>query len=177
MSQQFGIVAEFKTPHDVLNAVSELKKHGYAKIDVHSPFPIHGIDKALQLGQSKLPLIVFVGGLLGCSGGMLLQWWVSVVEYPLVISGKPLFSLPAFIPVAFELTILLSAICTVFGMFALNQLPRFNHGVFEHSRFRKATDDRFFVSVEATDAQYQVQKTKSLLEQLSAHAVEVIQES
>lgn len=173
-AQPFGIVAEFDSAGSLLNAASKLADQGYTKFDAHSPFPIHGMDDAMKLGQSKLPLIVFVCGLTGCLAGLGLQAWIHVIDYPLVIGGKPFFSLPAFIPVTFELTVLLSAFGTVFGMFALNKLPMPHHPVFNHSRFHEVTNDAFFISVEAKDPKYDAGRTKDFLSQLGGKNVEVV---
>ncbi|MCC6811008.1 MAG: DUF3341 domain-containing protein [Deltaproteobacteria bacterium] len=172
----FGIVAEFDSAKSLLHAAEKLSDQGYTVFDTHSPFPIHGMDDAMKLGQSKLPLIVFACAVVGFVSGLGLQAWVHNVEYPMIIAGKPDFALPAYIPVIFELTVLLGAFAAVFGMFGLNMLPRPNHPVFSHSRFHKASDDAFFVSIEAKDPKYDAAKTKDFLQQIGAKNVEVVHE-
>lgn len=168
----FGYVAEFDSPGKVLHAVEKLFDKGYTKVESYSPFPIHGMDKAMRLPTSRLTFIVFVCALLGGGGALYLQYWTSAVDYPLVISGKPFASWAAFIPVTFELTILLSAFGTVFGMFFLNRLPSWNDPVFNHSKFDRVSLDGFFVSIEAADPKFNTNETKSLLAELGGKNIE-----
>ena len=172
----FGIVAEFSSPQSLVDAASQLKASGYSSYDAHSPFPIHGMDDAMGLKLSVLPWIVLFGGFFGLTGGFGLQTWVATTAYPLIISGKPLFSYPAFIPVTFELMILFSAFGAVFGMFFLNKIPMLYHPVFKHSRFYKVTSDGFFISVEAKDSQFDVDKTTGLLKTLGGEHIEVLEQ-
>lgn len=172
----YGIVAEFDSAKSLLQAAEKLSDQGYTHFDAHSPFPIHGMDDAMKLGQSKLPLIVFACALTGTITGLALQTWVHNFEYPLVIGGKPFFALPAYIPVVFELTVLLGAFGAVFGMLALNKLPMPNHPTFSHSRFYKVTDDAFFVSIEAADPKYDASRTRDFLHQLGGKNIEVVNE-
>lgn len=172
---KFGIVAEFESPNSLLKAAKAVKEKGYINFDAHSPFPIHGMDDAMGLGQSPLGWIVFFGGLTGATLGMVLQWWTSAVDYPLIISNKPFFSFQAFIPVTFELMILFSAFSTVFGMFFLNSLPTLYHGTFNAPGFCDATSHRFFISVEGTDPNYDEKQTKSFLESIGALNVSVVE--
>lgn len=169
-----GILAEFDGPGALVRAAEATRDAGYQQFDCHSPYPIHGMDSAMGLKHSILGFVVGACGFLGASGAMLLQWWTSAIDYPLVISGKPLFSLPAFIPVTFELTILLSAFGAVFGMLHLNRLPRLFHAVFYADRFAAATDDGFFLSVEAKDANFDAEKTANFFRELGAKSVELI---
>jgi Protein of unknown function (DUF3341) len=172
--QTFGIVAEFESSGALLHAAEKLSGAGYKRYDAHSPFPIHGMDEAMKLGQSKLGLIVFICGLTGFSLGLGLQTWVHSFEYPLIIGGKPFFALPAYIPVTFELTVLLSAFGAVFGMFALNRLPMPYHAVFNHSRFHEASNNAFFISVQADDPNFDATRTKDLLAQVGGKNIEVV---
>ena len=172
----FGIVAEFSSPQSLVDAARQLKETGYTVYDAHSPFPIHGMDDAMGLQLSVLPWIVLTGGFFGVTGGFGLQTWVSTTAYPLIISGKPLFSFPAFIPVAFELMILFSAFAAVFGMFFLNKIPMLYHPVFKHSRFYKVTSDGFFISVEAEDKQFDINNTSQLLKSLGGEHIEVLEQ-
>lgn len=171
----YALVAEFETPGEVLDAARALRKAGYRRFDVHSPFPIHGIEKAMGLGPSLVPWIVLGGGLTGCISGLALQIWINVFDYPLNISGKPFNSLPAFIPVTFELTILLSAFGAVGSIFVLNFLPMLYHPLFKIDRFNAATNDKFFVSIEARDKQFSEDGTRGLLEKLGARHVALVE--
>jgi hypothetical protein len=175
-TKTFGIVAEFDSPGALLKAAEKVAEQGYKKFDAHSPFPIHGMDDAMKLGQSPLGIIVFLCGLTGFSIGLGLQTWVHSFEYPLIIGGKPFFALPAYIPVTFELTVLLSAFGAVFGMLALNKLPMPHHGVFNHSRFHEFSNNAFFISVEATDPKFDANRTRDLLQQLGGKHIEVVSE-
>lgn len=170
-----GMLAEFANPAELVKAAQAVHDHGYQKFDCHSPFPIHGMDEAMGLKQSPLGYIVFFMGLLGLLGGIALTWFVAVADYPLVISGKPFFSFQAFIPVYFELTVLLSAFGAVFGMFHLNRMPQFFHNLFYSDRFEKVTDDGFFVSLEADDPKFDADKAKRLFESLGASSIELIE--
>ena len=169
-----GILTEFDNPAELLKAATKVRDHGYKSFDCHSPFPIHGMDSAMGIGPSKLGWLVAVGGFTGCSCALLMQWWMSAVDYQVVVSGKPAFSFQAFIPITFELTILFSAFATVLGMLGMNMLPRFNHPVFESERFKKVTDDGFFVSIEAKDSQFHSTKTKEFLESIGGKNVEIL---
>lgn len=171
-----GVLAEFETVDDLVRAAREVRDAGYRRWDTYSPFPVHGMIEAMGMKDSVLPWIVLAGGVAGCLGGLALQWWTNAVNYPFLISGKPLFSLPANIPVAFETTILLSALAAVGGMFFLNDLPRFHHPVFRSERFRKVTDDGFFLGIEATDPLFRLEETERLLKGLGATNVERLEE-
>lgn len=168
------IVGEFSDPKSLLKAAEALKNAGYKDFETYSPFPIHGMDDAMGLKPSILGWIVLCGGITGLTGALTLQWWTSAVDYKLVISGKPLFSYQAFVPVSFECMILFSAFCAVFGMLALNKLPKLYDSVFKHSTFHKATSHAFFVSVDDTDSQFDLTTTQTLLVQLGGQNVEVI---
>lgn len=169
-------LAEFETPGQVMRAAEKVRDAGYKRWDVHTPFPVHGMDRAMGLGDSKLGWIVLVAALTGTTAAFLLMWWTNGIDYPLIIGGKPGAAFPSMVPVMFELTILLSAFGTVFGMFGLNQLPRHHHPVFHSDRFDRATDDRFFISVEAADEKFDLAETRTLLESLAPSHLELIQE-
>lgn len=169
-------LAEYETTADVMHAAEKVRDAGYEKWDVHTPFPVHGMDRAMGLRDSSVGWIVLVMGLTGCLSGFLLLWWTNGIDYPLIIGGKPGFSIPAMIPVMFELTILLSAFGAVFGMFGLNQLPKHHHPVFYSARFERCTDDRFFISIEASDSAFDLESTRELLEGTHPAHIELIQE-
>ena len=173
-SPYFGVLAEFEGPGPLLNGCEQVRDAGYTKWDAHSPYPVHGLDRAMGMKPSVLPWIVLVLGLGGAAGAMLLQWWVSTTAYPLVISGKPFFSWQAFVPVTFEVGVLIAAVGAVVGMLALNQLPMHFHPLFSSKRFERATDDAFFISVESWDPRFDAQATAKLLEQAGASNVELV---
>ncbi len=170
------ILAEFDTPAGVLHAAEKVRDAGYEKWDVHTPFPVHGMDRAMGLGDSPLGWIVLVMGLTGCAGAALMMWWMNGFDYPLIIGGKPPDAIPSMIPIMFECTILLSGIGAVFGMFGLNQLPRHHHPVFYSTRFERCSDDKFFISVEAQDPKFDLKRTKQLFETAHATHIELIEE-
>ena len=158
------LLAEFDTAGKVLHAAEKLRDAGYTQFDTHSPFPIHGMDAAMGLSDSKLGLLVFPVAMAGTATAFTMMWWMNGIDYPLVIGGKPPFSLPSMVPIMFELTVLFSAFATVFGMLHLNRLPRHHHPVFNSERFTGATDDKFFLSVEADDPKFDAPAVRRLLE-------------
>ena len=171
----FGVMAEFETPAKLLYAAKEIRGRGFTKIEAYSPFPIHGLDIALGHPGSKVPWIVLMGGLIGVGGGLLLQWWTSAVDYPIRIGGKPMFSIPAFVPITFELGVLLAAFAAILGMLALNGLPQLSNPVFTHSRFHRVTDDRLFLSIEATDPLFDVTGAQKALAEAGGMHIEVLE--
>ncbi|MBU54712.1 MAG: hypothetical protein CL920_38945 [Deltaproteobacteria bacterium] len=174
-SKYYGALAEFPTPSSLYHACEEVRDAGFRKWDAHTPFPVHGLEKAMGIPASKVPWIVLVMGLTGCSLALLMQWWMNAIDYRFIISGKPLFSLPAFIPVTFELTVLFGAAGAVFGMLALNRLPQFYHSLFHSERFARVTDDKFFISIESVDPQFDVEDTVAFLEKIGAEHVELVE--
>jgi mono/diheme cytochrome c family protein len=168
----FGLLAEFDTPGALIAAAEKVRDAGYTKWDSYSPFPVHGIDQAMGIRRTILPLLVFLAGLGGLGGGLLLQWWANSWEWPWIVSGKPFFSLPANIPITFEGTVLLSVFAAFFGMWGLNKLPQHWHPFFKKDRFRRVTDDRFFIGIEAADKVFQRGKAQALLEEAGALSVE-----
>ena len=169
---RYGMIAEYASPAVLYRACEAVRDAGYERWDAHTPFPVHGLERAMGLKRSKLPWIVFVLAMGGALGGFLLQTWVHSLEYPSVISGKPLFAWPAYIPVTFELAVLGGALGAVFGMFALNRLPRHHHPVFASRGFERASDDRFFISIEAQDPRFDPTATPELLRQSGAARLE-----
>jgi mono/diheme cytochrome c family protein len=149
-----GTYVEFDSVDKLLPACRRIRDAGYTKTDAYTPFPVHGIDKALGIKPTVLPWICLVCGLTGTTIAVTMQIWMNAIDYPYIISGKPFISMPAFIPVSFELTVLLASFGAFFGMLALNKLPRFSNPVFTDPRFDRATDDRFFLFIEATDPKY-----------------------
>jgi hypothetical protein len=171
----YGVLAEFATPSELYHACERVRDAGFTRWDAHTPFPVHGLDRAMGLRRSPLPWIVLAMGLLGAGLGFVLQWWVHASAYPLVISGKPFFAWPAFIPITFELGILFAALGAVFGMFGLNRLPMHHHPLFTSKAFERAADDAFFISIESWDPKFDSSGTGKLLESLGARRVELVE--
>lgn len=175
-SAMTGILAEFRNPRELTDVARMVVKAGYTNFDTFSPYPIHGMDKAMNLQKSKLGWIVLVSGIAGLVGAFSMMYYMSVVDYPLNISGKPNFNLPAWIPVIFELTVLLSAFGTVFGMFYLNGLPTLHNPLFNVERFKKSTDDGFFAYIESKDSLFESDKVRRLFEEAGASHIEEVYE-
>ena len=170
----YGLLAEFSSTADLYRACERIRDAGYTRWDAHTPFPVHGLQSAMGLRRSILPYIILVMGLAGAASGFALQTWVHAIEYPLVISGKPYFAWPAFVPITFELGVLGGALGAVFGMLGLNQLPMHYHPLFNSRRFERATDDTFFISIEARDPRFDAVVTRDLLAAAGARHVEEI---
>lgn len=171
-----GWMAEFENEHDLLHAAEKVRDAGYTKTDAFTPFPVHGIDHALGIKPTILPFIVLCAGLTGLFTALLMQWWMNGVDYKYIISGKPFGITPASIPVSFELTILFSAFTSVLGMLALNGLPRFSNPVFTNAKFDRATNDRFFLYVDATDKYYNRESVRELLSSVHANSLDEVTE-
>ncbi len=173
-TEHYGVLARFDSAKAIFHACEKVRDAGYTRWDAHTPFPVHGLDDAMGLRASRLPWIVLVAGLSGAGGGMLMQWWVHTQGYPLVISGKPLFSWQAFVPVTFELGILFGALGAVLGMLAFNQLPMLYHPLIRSKSFESVTDDGFFISIEAWDPKFDAWQTGRFLEEIGATHIELI---
>jgi len=171
-----GLLAEYKDVDSVTNAAQAVRKAGFSRWDVHTPFPIHGIDPVMGIRPTGLPWLVLGGGLFGCFGGLWLQWFTNAHDYPFLISGKPFWSLPANIPVIFECTVLCAALTAVFGMLGLNRLPTLYNPLFKSDRFRRVTDDRFFIVLDASDAKFDEPSATKLLNDTGAIAVERVED-
>ena len=167
----YGIMAEFDTATDLVDAANRVRLAGYTHTDAFSPFPLHEIDEALGIKRSILPLLVFAGGVTGLLTGIALQVFVHYFEYPLNVGGRPYISIPSFVPPAYELTILLAGFTAVFGMLFLNGLPRPYHPVFNVPRFALATREKFFLLIEAADPKYDYEKVRSFMEELKPQEV------
>lgn len=173
-SPHYGALARFRTARELYRACEQVRDAGFTRWDAHSPFPVHGLERAMGLRPSPIPWIVLVCGLSGAAGGMGLQWWVHTQAYPLVISGKPLFSWQAFVPVTFELGVLGAALGGLFGMLGLNLLPTYFHPLFGSRMFERATDDGLFISIESWDAKFDPVRTAAFLRELGASEVELV---
>ena len=168
------LLAEFENPKALIEAAKKVHSQGYKKFDCHSPFPIHGMNEAMGLKRSPLGFIVAGVAFFATCGGLFLQYWMNAVDYPLIISGKPLISYQAYAPVGFGIAIFFSAFATFLGMLALNKLPKLFHPLFVSERFKKVTDDGFFITIEASDSSFNREKTASFLKSANAINVEEI---
>jgi len=167
----FGLMAEFDSPETLLEAARGAFAAGFRRMDAYSPFPVEGLAEAIGFHHSRVPLIVLIGGILGCLGGFFLQYWVAVIDYPINIGGRPLNSWPSFVPVTFEVTILLAALSAVFGVLALNGLPMPYHPVFNVERFELASHNRFFLCIEATDPKFDLGSVRSFFESAGSQGI------
>jgi hypothetical protein len=175
--QTLGVLARFEGASDLAKAAEKVREAGYRKFDCHSPFPIHGMDKAMGIRRSMLGWIVGLAATVGASFALWLQWWTSSVDYKLVISGKPFFSYQAYVPITFGLGVLFSAAAALFAMLALNGLPRWNHPVFESKVFSRFSTDGFFISIEASDPKFDAARTREFLASIGGQDVEVLTRS
>jgi len=167
----YGVMAEFDNPTSLVNAAREARARGYRKLDAYSPFPIEALTEALHLPKSKLPLIVLIGGILGGLTGYLMQYYVTVIYFPINIAGRPLHSWPMYIVITFEMTVLFAALSAVFGLLALCGLPMPYHPTFNVPRFALASRNRFFLCIEARDPLFDRKATEEFLESLDAQEV------
>jgi hypothetical protein len=172
----WGLLAEFHTPHGIVEAARAARAKGYEKIDAYTPFPIEELIHEVSPHPSKVPLIVLIGGMIGAIGGFGLCYWASVIEYPMNIGGRPYNSWPAFIPITFECTILLAGISAVVGMIAVNGLPQPYHPVFNVPGFALASRDRYFLSIEADDPRFDREATAEFLRGLDASEVSEVEQ-
>lgn len=171
----YGLLAEFNSPAAVVDAAHHVREAGYTKVDAYSPYPIEELNEALHIGHSQLPMLVLAGGILGALSGWALQYWASVLEYPMNIGGRPVNAWPAFIIPAFETTILFAAAAAVLGMLGLNGLPEPYHPVFNVPSFALATRDRFFICIEARDPKFNRTGTGQFLRSLGASEVQEVE--
>ncbi len=172
----YGLLVEFDDVKSLVAAAEKVRDAGFKRWDAFTPFPVHGLDDAMGVEPTRLPLFVFGAGLTGAIFGLALQWWTNAIDYPLIISGKPFFSIPANIPVLFEVTVLFSALGAFLGMIVFNGLPQLYHSLFKSRRFRRVTTDRFFITVEAADPKFDPAETRSFLDSLGGIAVEEVEE-
>jgi mono/diheme cytochrome c family protein len=168
----YGLLAEYDTPGELVDAARKVRDAGYTDFDCYSPFPVHGIDPAMGIKRTILPLIIFGGGFTGAVSGLLLQWYCNAYAWTWNISGKPTWSIPANIPIAYELAILLAVFASFFGMWIANKLPQVWHPLFRLDRFTRVTDDGFYIGIEARDRRFDVEKTRQLLQDAGATAID-----
>jgi hypothetical protein len=176
-SLKYGIMAEFATPADLMHAAEKIRDEGFRRWDVYSPYPIHGMNHAMGLKNSKVGWFGFIGGCTGYTTGMLMIWWMNAYDYPILVGGKPMFSPYFAFPPSYELTILFTAFGSIFGMMLLNRLPRLHHPLLKNRRFAtKATHDGYFLVIETTDPKYSEAGTRKLLESIGGLNIEIIED-
>lgn len=163
----FGWLAEFETPQQLLDATRAARLAGYREMDAYTPYPVEGVADELGLRRTRVPFIVLTAGIVGAVAGYLMQYWTMAIDYPILVGGKPFNSWPAFVPVAFEVAVLIAGLSALFGMLALNGLPQPYHPIFNVARFVEANSERFFLGIKASDPLFQVDGTRSFLETLT----------
>jgi hypothetical protein len=173
----YGIVAEFDETPKVFKAAQHVRDAGYTRWDVHSPFPIHDMEEAMGIKGTKLPLMAGAAAIAGVATAAALQWGTSFVLYPTVVQGKPFEAWQPFVPIMFELGVLFTAFMCIFGMLALNGLPRWHHPLFSHDRFMRVGNDRFFIVIEATDPDFDPAKVKKLLEDAGGKHITLLEDA
>jgi hypothetical protein len=164
--ESFGLLAEFVESDDLLQAAARVYEAGYRRFECYSPLPVEGLADAIGFRRTRMPQVVLIGGIIGGLAGLALQYYTMVIAYPLNIGGRPLFSWPMFVPVVFEMTVLVAALSAVLGMLAMNGLPRPHHPLFAIPSFDRATQDRFFVCILSTDPKYDLVATREFLQGL-----------
>ena len=175
-ARSYAIMAEFDTPADLMHAAEKVRDAGFRRWDVFSPYPIHGMDQAMGLKNSKVGYISFTGGVIGYTTGMVMIWWMNAVNYPIIVGGKPLFSPFGAFPPSYELTILFGAFGALLGMLFLNKLPRLHHPLLKNKRFALATHDKYYVVIETMDPKYSDSETRKLLEESGSRHIEMVEE-
>lgn len=175
-TQNYGMIAEFDTPADIMHAAAKIRDAGFRRWDVFTPYAIHGMDKAMGVKNSIVGWFSFVGGVTGYTSCMLMIWWMNAVDYAIPIGGKPMFSPFGAFPPSYELTILFAAFGAIFGMFFLNRLPRLHHPLLKNRRFEKASHDKFYLVIECDDPKYAETETRELLNAQGSAHIEMVEE-
>ena len=173
----YGLMAVFDTPGDAMRAAEQVRDAGYSKWDVHTPFPVHGMDAAMGLPNSKVGWFTFIGGATGYTTGMTMIWWMNAYDYKIVIGGKPMFSPFYAFPVSYELTILFASFGSLIGMFLLNRLPRLHHPLLKNRRFcQGASHDKFILVIETADPKFNAEETRKLLASAGSKHIEMVED-
>ena len=172
----YGIMAEFDTPSGIYHGAEKVRDAGYTKWDAYSPFPIHGMEEAMGVKRTMLPVIVAIVGFSGVGCAWLLQWWTNYLDYPLVVQGKPFDAWEPFTPVLFELGVLFAAFACLFGMLMMNGLPQWYQPLLKKDRFLKTSDDRFVICIEASDPKFDPEATRKLLQDAGGSHIDLVEE-
>jgi hypothetical protein len=172
----YGFLAEFADPEALRQCIRRARQEGFRRIDAYTPFPIEAVSEELGVPHSRVPLIVLIGALIGGLGGAVMQWYSSVYDYPLNIGGRPFNSWPSFVVITFELTVLFGGLFGVLAMLALNGLPKPHHPLFNEPHFDRATQDRFFFCIEATDPKFDTEQTWKFLQDVNPEGLYVVQD-
>jgi len=175
MNKSYGLLAEFSTPEELMHAAEEAYGEGFRKMDGYAPFPVDGLPEALGK-KNRLPLLVLLGGIIGGVGAYFMEWYANAISYPINIGGRPIHSWPAFIPITFELTVLCAGLTAFFAAFALNGLPRPHHPLFGIPEFDRASQDRFFLCIEANDGKFHPHETHAFLQRLNPLSITEVPE-
>jgi hypothetical protein len=170
----YGLVAEFADPLALVAATQAAHDEGFRRIEAYTPFPIEELAEIIGFTKTRVPLVVLIGAIVGCIGGFFMQYYACVISYPLNVGGRPFNSWPAFIPITFELTILCASLAAVFGMLGLNRLPMPYHPLFHVPEFARASQDRFFLCIEASDPKFELESTREFLESVGARSVKEV---
>jgi hypothetical protein len=176
MDIKYGLAATFNSAKDLYDAAGKIREEGFKDWECYTPIPVHGLDAQMGLGRSKVPCFTLLGGVTGFCTGMLIVWYMNAFDYPLIVGGKPYFSMIYPFPVFYELTILFAAFGTLFGMFFLNRLPRHNHPVFEHPSFGRTGDDKYMIVIEIEDPKFDDDETKEFLKSVGGKSITLIRE-
>jgi hypothetical protein len=171
----YGLLAEFSTHQQLVHAAEEAYAAGFRAMDAYAPFPVEGLAEALGK-KNRIPLLVLIGGIIGGVGAYFMQWYANAVSYPLNVGGRPIHSWPSFIPITFELTVLCAGLTAFFGSLALNGLPRPYHALFNVPEFDRASQDRFFLCIEAKDSKFDSKVTRAFLERLAPLSITEVPE-
>jgi hypothetical protein len=176
ITQPYGMIAEFLTPADIMRAAERVRDAGFTRWDTFTPYPVHGMDKAMGLKNSRVGWFSFLGGVAGYTSGMLMIWFMNALDYPIIVGGKPMFSPFSAFPPSYELTILCGAFGALLGMLFLNRLPRLHHPLLKHRRFAGASHDKFYLVIECADPAYSERQTRALLESAGSKHIEIVEE-
>jgi hypothetical protein len=176
MNRKWGVVAEFESAAAIYAAAKKVIDQGYSRVDAHTPFPVHGLERVLKHPPSHVGWVAAFMGLVGIGGAQLMMWWMNAKDYETWVGGKRPYAWPSTIPITFECMVLLASFGALFAMLAFNRLPRLHNPLFKHSTFHRATDDRFFLSIESSDPKFDQVRTPQLLVDAGGHHVEVIED-
>ena len=171
----YGLIATFDTPGALMRAAEQVRDAGYMKWDCITPFPVHGLDKAMGVRRSKVPRISLAGGITGFCTGMSMIWFMDKFDYPITVGGKPFFSPLFAFPVSYELTILFTAFATIGGMFFINGLTKLYHPVLKYENIRRGMDDLFFIVIEAADPRFNPAATRDFLQEIGGRDIKELE--